>query len=72
MTTALYDYEGAVLLIIYSYRGGHVTSLVCPFVGWVCLKIPLAVEFFNFLKQKWLHCTMFSQISTITNWYEKR
>lgn len=43
MTTALYDYEGAVLLIIYSYRGGHVTSLVCPFVGWICLKIPLAV-----------------------------
>lgn len=43
MTTALYDYEGAVLLVIYSYRGGHVTSLVCPFVGWICLKIPLAV-----------------------------
>lgn len=42
MTTALYDYEGAVLLVIYSYRGGHVTSLVCPFVGWICLKIPLA------------------------------
>lgn len=38
MTTALYDYEGAVLLVIYSYRGGHVTSLVCPFVGWICLK----------------------------------
>lgn len=38
ITTTLYDYEGAVLLIIYSYRGGHVTSLVCPFVGWICLK----------------------------------
>lgn len=43
ITTALYDYEGAVLLVIYSYGGGHVTSLVCPFVGWICLKIPLAV-----------------------------